>query len=239
MASMRTIVTRERLSLIGDALIMTAAAFSVIMGFSVLLVAPTGTPEPDMGWATAVSSLLSMSVVVVVPLLVWLMHGRRLSGMAVLGGLAGAFSTGIVFMGIAALSALLGLLVSPLTDSEFAGPIAMLVIVSAAFVALGLWLVADAIRDLAPARRAHQRIDALRLACFAILAMFAAGVAVWTANNPGEESGEAIIFAMVAGLGGGLAVLGAEILTALASSGKAPPSDPAVTSSPPGSSVST
>lgn len=239
MASMKTIVTRERVSLIGDALLMTAAAFSVIIGFSALLVAPTGTPEPEMGWATALSSILSMAVVVVMPLLVWLMHGRRLSGMAVLGGLVGAFSTGIVFMGIAALSALLGLLVSPLTDSEFAGPIAMLVIVSAALVTLVLWLVVDAIRDLAPARRAHPRIDALRLACFAILTTFAVGVAVWTANNPGEESGEAIIFAMVAGLGGALAVLGAEVLTALASRGKVSPSDPAVTSRPGGSSVST
>ena len=111
-----------------------------------------------------------------------------------------------------------------------AGPIAMLVVVSAAFVALVLWLVADAIRDLAPDRRAHPQIDILRLVSTAILVPLCVGVAVWTANHPGDESGEALIFALVAGIGGALAVLGAEALTTLWSRGKAPPGSPALTS---------
>ena len=119
-----------------------------------------------------------------------------------------------------------GCLVSPFTDSEFAGPIALLVVVSGAFVALVLWLVVGAIRDLGAGRRAHVRIDVLRLASAAILATFSVGVAVWIANNPGDESGEALIFAMVAGLGGALAVLGAEALTALSSERLGPPATP-------------
>lgn len=230
MASRTTIVTRERVSLVGDALLMTAAAFGVIIGLTALFVAPTGTPEPGMEWVTALGSLLSMGVVVVVPILVWLLHGRRLSAMAVLGGVVGALSAGVVFMAMAAVSALLGLLVSPFTDSEFAGPIALLVVVSAAFVALVLWLVADAIRDLAADRRSRVRIDVLRLVSAAVLAAFSVGVAVWTANNPGDESGEALIFAMLAGLGGALAVLGAEALTALSADRLGPPASPTLTS---------
>lgn len=230
MAAITTIITRERVALIGDALLMTAAAYSVIIGFSGLLVAPTGTPEPGMEWATALSSILSMAVVVIVPVLVWLMHGRRLSGMAVLGGLVGALSAGFVFMGIVALSAVLGLLVSPFTDSEFAGPIAMLVVVSAAFVVLVIWLVAWAIQDLAHDRRVHVRIDVARLVSTAILVAFSAGVALWIADNPGDESGEAMIFAMFAGLAGALAVFGAEVLTSLSSRGKARKNEPALPS---------
>ncbi len=226
MASMKTIVTRERLALVGDGLLMTASAFSVIIGLSALLIAPAGTPRPGTEWAAALSSILSMSVVALVPILVWVMHGRRLSLMAVLGGLLGALSAGFVFVGFVALSALLGLLVSPIWDSEFAGPIAMLVVVSVAVLALVLWLLADAIRDLGPHLRAHLRIDVLRLVSAAILAAFCVGVAMWTANHPGDESSEALIFALVAGLGGALAVLGAETLTALTSSKGAQPASP-------------
>jgi hypothetical protein len=57
----------------------------------------------------------------------------------------GAFSTGPVFMGVFALSALLGLIASPFTDSEFAGPVAMLILAAVGFVAVVVWLVVDAI----------------------------------------------------------------------------------------------
>lgn len=225
MASMTRIVTRERLAIFGDALLMTAAAFGVIIGLSGLLIAPTGTPEPGTEWAAALSSILSLVVVVVVPVLVWIMHGRRVTIHAVVGGVLGALSAGFVFFAIVALSALLGLLLSPVTDSEFAGPIAMLVVVSAAFVALVFWLVVDAIRDLAPNRRANLRIDLLRLVSVVVLVALSVGVALWTFDRPGDESGEALVFAMVAGLGGALAVAGAETLTSLAAARKdsAPP----------------
>jgi hypothetical protein len=229
MASMRPFFTRERMELVGDALLMTAATFSVTMGLTAIIVAPSGTPEPGMEWATALSSILSLVVVVAIPVLVWLMHGRRLSGMAVLGGLVGGFSAGVLFMGFVAMSAVLGFLVSPFTDSEFAGPIAMLVVVSAALVGLVLWLAAGAIRDLAPGRRHQRRIDVLRLLSTAILIVFSIGVAMWIAGHPGDESGEALIFAMVAGLGGALAVLGADVVTTLSSSSPAPPASPALT----------
>jgi hypothetical protein len=229
MAAIRPFFTRERMGLVGDALLMTAAAYGVIMGLAALLVTPTGTPEPGREWATALASLLLMGVVVAMPVLVWLMHGRRLSGMAVLGGLVGAFATGFVFMGLAALSAVLAVIVSPFTDSDFGGPIAMLVLVSAAFVGLVLWLAAGAIRDLATGRRSHVGIDILRLISLAILVAFSVGVAMWTADHPGGESGEALVIAMLAGLGGALAVLGADAMTSLSPSAKAPPPTPALT----------
>jgi hypothetical protein len=224
MASLRAIVTRDRLALVGDALLLTAAAFCLVTGLTALFVAPTGAPEPGMEWATTIGSLLSMAMVVVIPVLVWLLHGRALSGMAVLGGAVGAFSTGLVFMGVVALSALLGLLASPFTDSEFAGPVAMLILAAAGFVAVVVWLVVDAIRDLAARRRRYPRIDALRLLSAVILVVFAAGMAVLIVSNPGVgEVADAPVFVMVAGLAGALAVAGAETLTGLTSRGTAPP----------------
>jgi hypothetical protein len=97
----------------------------------------------------------------------------------------------------------------------------MLVVVSTTFVVLVIWLVAWAIQDLAHDRRVHVRIDVARLVSTAVLVVFSVGVALWIADHPGDESGEAMIFAMVAGLAGALAVFGAEVLTSLSSRGKA------------------
>ena len=45
-------------------------------------------------------------------------------------------------------------------------------------------------------------------------------VALWTARNPGDESGEAILFAMMAGVGAAMIVAGAEAATSLAAQRK-------------------
>ncbi|NMM33391.1 MAG: hypothetical protein HHJ13_05230, partial [Phycicoccus sp.] len=53
--------------------------------------------------------------------------------------------------------------------------------------------------DLSPSRREHPRLDVVRLISVAVLVVFAIGVWIWTARHPGDESGEAILFAMMAG----------------------------------------
>jgi len=240
MARLRSILTRDRAELVGDALLATGAAFAAVMGLTALLVAPTGEPREGLEWVTAVASLLAMATVVVVPVLVWLQHGRRLSGLAVLGGVVGAISAGAVFMGVAALSGLLGLIVAPFTDAEYAGPVAMLVIVSVAYAGAVLWLVVEGIRDLRSAEPRHHRIDVVRIVSAVVLVALVAGTAWWVAGHPGDESAEAPIFMMLAGLSGALAVSGAELLTSLARGGHVTPGGtglPAGGSGPPGAPV--
>jgi hypothetical protein len=50
----------------------------------------------------------------------------------------------------------------------------------------------------------------------AVLVVFAIGVALWTAGHGGDGSGEAVIFAMLAGVGAAMSVTGAEVATSLA-----------------------
>jgi len=102
------------------------------------------------------------------------------------------------------------------SSSEFGGLIAVLVLVGAAFVALLVWLVADGLRDLPLSRRVHLRLDVVRFISVAVLVIFAIGVALWTARHPGDESCEAIIFAVMAGVGAAMIVPGAEAATSLA-----------------------
>jgi predicted phage tail protein len=72
--------------------------------------------------------------------------------------------------------------------------------------------------------RIHPRLDIVRVICSGVLVVFAIGVALWTAGHPGDESGEAIIFAMVFGMGAAMIVTGAEIATTLAAERKRAPS---------------
>lgn len=224
--TLRTILTRERLELVGDALVVTAAGFAAVLGLSTMLVAPAGEPRPGMEWATSIASLATLATAVALPILVWLLHGRRLSWQAVLGGVVGAASAGPVFMAVAALSWVVGVLVSPFSDSEYAGPVAMLVIVAVAFAAVALWRVVDAIRDLRSGTPQRRGLDLLRIASAVALVAFTAGSAWWVTENPGDESGEAPIFMMLFGLAGAMAVAGAEVLSSLASGG--PKSTPPV-----------
>lgn len=55
-----------------------------------------------------------------------------------------------------------------LSSNELAGLIAIVVIVGTAFVALMVWLVADGVRDLAPSRRVHPRLDVVRFVSAAV-----------------------------------------------------------------------
>ena len=49
--------------------------------------------------------------------------------------------------------------------------------------------------------------------------VFAIGVALWHARHPGDESGEAIIFAMASGGSGAMIATGAQVATGLAERG--------------------
>jgi len=214
MTSLKSHVTKERIALAGDACLLTAAAFGLVVGALGVAFAPQAEPAEAEAWVSLLSGVLSLAVMILGPLAAWRLHGRRLTWMAVLGAVLGGFvGSNIVGMLVMLIFAPLGWLVSQLGGSEFAGLIAMVVVVGGSFVALLLWLVTNGVRDLSPSRRVHPRLDIVRVVSAAALVVFALGVALWTANHPGGESGEAIIFAMLAGLVAVLAVAGAEVAT--------------------------
>ena len=141
-----------------------------------------------------------MSVVIAVPVLVWLMHGRRLSLSAVLGGAMGACSTGVVFIVVVAAASLVDLVITPLTGWEYTGPLAMLAVISIGALVLIVWLIIDAIRDLAATNRSHPLIDVLRLVSVVTLGDLHCWRDHVDSRPPGDETVEALVFALVAGL---------------------------------------
>ncbi|HEX9093184.1 MAG TPA: hypothetical protein VF902_04300, partial [Coriobacteriia bacterium] len=157
----------------------------------------------------------------------WKLHGRRVNATAIIGGVLGVGASGVLVMLLIGLSYPLGWLVSPISTSEFAGPIALLVLVSAAFLAVTVWLVVDAVRDYVPAKREHQRLDVVRVVSALVLVAFGATIAVLMTRAPGGEMGEAFVFAYAAGIGGAVMVAAADAVTTFAERGK---SDAAATS---------
>jgi len=221
MSSFKSVVTKERGALAGDACLVTAAAFGLTMGVIALTFMPEGDPPEVTTWVQLFSAMFSLAVVIVGPLIAWRLHGRRLTWMAVLGAVVGGFVIGnVVGMLAAVVLVPLVLLVTSVSGSEIAGLVAVVVVFGGAFVALLVWLVVDGVRDLSPSRREHPRLDVVRLISAAVLVVFAIGVGIWTARNPGDESGEAILFAIMAGVGAAMIVTGAEAATSLAARGK-------------------
>ena len=220
MRSLKSVVTKERGALAGDACLVTAAAFGLVTGALALTFMPEGDPPEDMTWVQLFSAVLSLAVVIVGPLVAWRLHGRRLTWMAVLGAVVGGFVLGNVVALLAAvvLVPLVWLVTS--VSTEIAGLVAVVVVIGGAFVALLVWLVVDGVRDLSPSRREHPRLDVVRFISVAVPVVFAIGVGIWTARNPGDESGEAILFAMMAGVGAAMIVTGAEAATSLAAQRK-------------------
>jgi hypothetical protein len=182
-----------------------------------LIFVPREGPAAATTWVSVLSAVLSLAVMILGPLVAWRLHGRRLTWIAllgaVIGGCVGGNLAGLLVMLV---FAPLGWLVSWAGGSELAGLIVVVVLLGAAFVALVVWLVADGVRDLSPSRREHPRLDVVRVSSAAVLVVFAIGVALWTAGHHGDGSGEAIIFAMMAGVGAAMTVTGAEVATSLA-----------------------
>ena len=178
MRSLKSVVTKERGALAGDACLVTAAAFGLVTGALALTFMPEGDPPEDMTWVQLFSALFSLAAVIVGPLVAWRLHGRRLTWMAVLGAVVGGFVLGNV-VGMLAMLVLVPLVwLVTSVSTEIAGLVAVVVVIGGVFVAL------------------------------------------WTARNPGDESGEAILFAMMAGVGAAMIVTGAEAATSLAAQRK-------------------
>lgn len=206
-----TLSKRDHALLIGDGFLITAAVASVGIGISFGL-SELQSVLGDIAIAVG-SGLLMWASGVAGVVVAWLLHGRRIDGPVVIGGLAGAVAGGFAVPALAAVSYLLGLPLGLVTDSEFAGPLALLVLIAIAVAVLVAWLVADAVRDLAGARRAHVRLDVARIAAATALLVLVAVSVYLVFAQPAPEQGEAPIFALAAGLVGAGVVAGADLAT--------------------------
>jgi hypothetical protein len=206
---------RDHVLLIGDGFLLTAGTMAVALALGFGLMG-FGSTSSDPGVAIQLAStLLLFGGGIAGVVVTWLLHGRRIDGATVIGGLVGAPAGGACIPVIAGLSFLIGLPLKLVTDSEFAGPLATLGIVSVALVVLIVWLLADGVRDLAPERRTHVRLDLARIAAAAMLLLLAVVCVYLVFTQPGPEQGEAVIWAMAAGLTGAGVIAGADLANVL------------------------
>lgn len=156
--------------LAGDACLLAAAA--IPLGPLALLIGPVGA---------------------------WLLHGRSLSKRVALGAAFGLVA-GLVVVG-----ALIAALAFALNAAGLGGdnqntiPLILVGIVAAAFLAAVISLDIDAIRDLAPTRRAHARLDVVRLILTAVLLVGGVSIFLVQRANPGSEIADAVIFSLASG----------------------------------------
>ena len=221
MSSQTGPLKRPHAALIADSCLLTAGALAALglpgllfVGLGLIRVTENG-PGPDV-LSTVLAGFASMllnAAIIVGPLSAWLLHGRRVSWVAVLGAVLGVVVAVIVLVPLTLLAVFVGTAVAPLASWEFAGPVAILAVVAAAFVALTVTLDVDAARDLVPTRRAHRRLDIARIVATVALIAFVA-VSVWLGfAKPASEAGEAGIFAFYAGAGGAVIVAVADAIT--------------------------
>jgi|GEM_PF-1261474 len=209
-SSQRAPLRRFFTTIAGDAFLFSAALFAICMGLSgavVMLVPGLFGPEGPVGVLGAIisgtSSLLGLASMVTGAVVAWRLHGRDFSGAAFAGialGIVLAFVAGaavfLAFVGVAmALGAVVG---------EIPGLIVALAILAVALLVIMVRLDVDAVRDLAPGRSVHRRVDILRLTATGVLVAFAVAVALAVRMQPNSEVGEAILFAVMAGAFSGM-----------------------------------
>ncbi len=147
---------------------------------------------------TAVTIPLGPLSLVIGPSAAWYLHGRRLDLPAVLAGVTG-IAAGLVVVG--AVGALVGFVLESigLNGDDFVVPLVLLAVAAVIFFAVLIVLDVDAVRDLDPARRAHARLDFVRIAVSVVLVVGTVGVTWIQATNPASGVGDAGVFALAAG----------------------------------------
>lgn len=219
MSALTRFLPLERRALMADALLFATAAGGSALGLLTLL----AEEVDDSGWYEPLSMALVLAVVLLCPLAAWRLHGRGVERRTVPGVAVGLLLSVLVVWALVVVVGGLSILVArALGDTVSAGMVALLV-TGVLCVSLVVWLVADALRDLARAHR-HVGLDLGRLAATVVAATTGAGVAVWAVLNPGQDPTELLAFALAIGVVGAVAALGADVAATLAPVPKAPTS---------------
>jgi hypothetical protein len=205
MASARTFNVGRRAVLAGDGALLMASVCAVLAPLA-YLVEPAAIPLLAVG--------------LLAPLLVWWLHGRHIdrtaTGGAAIGYLAGvAFALGLVLLTVIVMVLITAIGLSGSMDDagKTLGQI-QVVVIAVAYLALAVWLDIDAVRDLAPKRRAHVRLDAARLVATVAGVAYLAGVVVWASAHPEFDSIGAILSLGACGVVGAAVVTVADLMVA-------------------------
>lgn len=214
MTSEQSGARRERFELAGDAALITAATLAVLTSIVLLMSAGVGDREVPVAIQIASAAAVLFGGIAG-PVIAWLMHRRRISVPAVVGALVGGPVAGVVFGVFVAFSTVLGWAISPISDAEYAGPLAAASVVAAAFVALVVWLAIDAVRDCAQDRREHRSLDIVRMLSTLIITLYSSVIVVLAFGKPGGEIIEAIAFMLMGAVNGASVVTIADVATRL------------------------
>ena len=152
----------------------------------------------DSALLAAVTVFAAPASLVIGPAAAWWLHGRRFDKRAALAGGIGLVSAIVMVFALYFAVVGIGSAVGPVGGSEFGLGIALFAVVGAAFLAVLIALDVDAVRDLSPARRAHVRLDVVRLVATAIIVVVTPIVFAVQTANPGSEVGDIGPFALMA-----------------------------------------
>lgn len=210
-----------RLTLVGDACLVSAASFGLASGIGFLV---AGHQEPP-AWIAVPLSVLTLGTVILGPALAWLLRGRGPTWWGVLGAF---LATVLVILGsqvLALLATGLAWLLAPITTEEFAGPIALLLLASiwfGAICSIPVLGIAAAVGTSQRGRMAN-RLLAMRAAALASMAAFIAGAVSVVETSTDPERAEVYVFAMLGGFTGAAMAFGADVARTL----RRPRADPA------------
>lgn len=201
--------SNRRLALLTDACVFSAAGLAVLGGAQLAM---EGLLSTVPVWVEVPIGLLATATTVVGPIATWFLHGRRPTWAATIGGAAGIGAIAVVVPSLALIGMAIGWALSPITDSELAGPIGMLVVAGAAFVAAVSVTTITVIGSLR--LRAVTRLTIARIVALGMLLAYAIGSWQFAISSNDPERGEPMIFAIVWGLAGAIIVLGADVASA-------------------------
>ena len=208
MSTMARLLPPERRALVADALLLTTATGAGVLGLVTLAEEELG----DSGWYPPVSTALMLGVVLICPLVVWRLQGRRSSRMSTLGAAAGILAGGAVLWILLMAVALVSLAVSAVSGGAVSEGLAAFLVVAALLAALLVALDVDAVRDLARGH-AHVGTDLARLVATTFAVATAAGALWYAAANPGQEPAELLAFGLAGGVIGAVVALGADLMS--------------------------
>ena len=216
------ILSRQGRLLVADALLLTTTAAGATLAVVTLVAGTVGDP----GWYSPVSAGLVLAAVLLCPLVVWRLHGRRTSGRCLAGAALGILGGGVALGSALFAVAAAAFAVSWLSRGAVSEGAAAFVLVAAMLCALIARLVAGAVRDLRRHRR-HVGLDIERLTALGVVIATSVGALGWAQAHAGEEPGELLAFGLAAGVVGGCAALGAHVLDPCGSGSGTAPQAPA------------